>query len=654
MKNLHFIGLVAALLFSSAAWAEESVSIHLPALVGPPLRHAANRLSDYTGLPVSAEGARQVRIEPNGRTNSGIGQQGFRIQNRGRDVVISANTETGLANGTYTLLRILMIEHGRDPFARSWDIEEQPHFSFRSMMVAPYRFGGSYGYAVLSPDRWTFDEWRDYLDRMRLTNMTTLSLAAARIYDPAYPRSEREHWRYDMWKKVMDYCHQIGLRFNWFNAPNLVSQQAFWDNPDKRADSSVLFWYGNSLNWERGKDVILANAKYTFQHFQGLDGLELIFSDGGAFSIDDDTSDPAAYIADAVHSYRKLLRDAGNDASFIYWNWILDIWTKVHMPDELLNKYPKYRTLQEDVIPLLPRDIGWLDASMLTLIQTHWSEIQRRGTPALREGLLLGKEAGFKPVIDFFWYMNPELSFNMFPHPMIGRGVQEAHYARDEIGADGVMGYRLAPTMKFVDDYIFFRLASDPSLTRDQLIHEAAAMLTSSDENTEKVSQGITALERFWTEGLNPQDLEEADRTIREVLPTEPESKDLEYFSNGLTFLTYVIRLAQPGLTEDEKQALKQELYATVRTMYVFQGLVADVVWLPEAWRAFGKHVDWMVEEYNWPAYAPNPYPEIIDRSIYPKATARPVQLQWPEAGDGSGGSADHEAPQMRIDDDQS
>ena len=651
MTDRRFAGLLMGLLLSFPVQSQEGSSIHLPALVSTPLRHAANRLGDYTGMPVSSEGARQVRIALNGRANSAIGPEGYRVKSNGEDIVVSANTETGLANGVYTLLRTLMIEHSIDPFARKWDIEEQPHFSFRSMMVAPYRFGGSYGYAVLSPDRWTFDEWRDYLDRMRLTNMTTLSLAAARIYDPAYPRSEREHWRYDMWKKVMDYCHQIGLRFNWFNAPNLVSQQAFWDNPDKRADSSVLFWYGNSLNWKRGKDVILANAKYTFEHFQGLDGLELIFSDGGAFSIDDDTSAPAEYIADAVHSYRKLLREAGNDASFIYWNWILDIWTKVHMPDELLDRYPKYRTLQEDVIPLLPRDIGWLDASMLTLIQTHWSEIQRRGTPPLREGLLLGKEAGFKPVIDFFWYMNPELSFNMLPHPYIGRAVQEAHYARDEIGADGVMGYRLAPTMKFVDDYVFFRLASDPSLGRDQLIHEAAALLTTSAGSTEKAVQGITALERFWTEGQKLESLEAADRLLREVLASE-SSKELEYFSNGVTFLTYVIRLAQPGLDDEEKLKIKQELYATVRTMYVFQGLVADVVWLPEAWREFSKHVDWMVEEYHWPAYAPNPYPEIIDRSIYPEATAKPVQLQWPDAGKGETASPENQIPQMRIEDD--
>ncbi len=139
-------------------------------------------------------------------------------------------------------------------------------------------------------------------------------------------------------------------------------------------------------------------------------------------------------------------------------------------------------------------------------------------------------------------------------------------------------------------------------------------------------------MERYWTKGHKLEDLEEADRILREVLPSEP-SKDLEYFSNGVTFQSYIVRLAQPGLSDDEKQAIKQELYQTVRTMYVFQGLVADVVWMPEALRLFSQKVDWMVQEYNWPAYAPNPYPEVIDRSIYPKARSAPVQLQWPKAG---------------------
>jgi len=634
MRNRRVAGFLTGLFLTFSLYGQDGASIRLPALVSTPLRHAANRLGDYTGIPVSADGTRQVRLEQNSRSNAKIGLEGYQIRNRGQDIVINANNETGLANGVYTLLRTLMIDHSRDPFSRNWTIEEQPRFSLRGMLVSPYRFGGSYGYAVLSSDRWTFEQWREYLDFMRLANMTTLTLGPQRIYDPAYPRSEREHWRYEVWKRVMDYCHQIGLRFNWFNSPNAVSQQAFWDNPELRANQSILFWYGNALNWKRGKDVILANEKYTLQHFQALDGLELIFSDGGAFSIDEDTSDPAAYIADAVRSYRRLLRDAGSDASFIYWNWILDIWTKVHLPPELAQKYPKYLTLQEDIVPLLPKDVGWLDASMLTLIQTHWHFIQNRGNPALREGLMVGKEAGFKPVIDFFWYMNPEFSLNMFSHPFINRAIQEAHYARDEIAADGVMGYRLAPTLHFVDDYVYFRLASDPSLTAAQLIHEAAAMLTTTPENTDKVAQAIGLLEDFWSRDRRLEDLLEADRILRGVLPFEP-SKDLEYYSNGVTFLTYVVRLAQPGLSDEEKLAIKRELYQTVSGMYAFQGLVADVVWLPEAARLFSTHVDWMVQEYSFPEYAPDRYIEVIDRSIYPKARSTPVQLQWPQTGNG-------------------
>ena len=69
--------------------------------------------------------------------------------------------------------------------------------------------------------------------------------------------------------------------------------------------------------------------------------------------------------------------------------------------------------------------------------------IRDRNNPPLREGLLIGKENGFRPVIDFFWHLNLEYSVNMLPHPFIKRSIQEARYARDEIDADGVEGYRL-------------------------------------------------------------------------------------------------------------------------------------------------------------------------------------------------------------------
>jgi hypothetical protein len=83
-------------------------------------------------------------------------------------------------------------------------------------------------------------------------------------------------------------------------------------------------------------------------------------------------------------------------------------------------------------------------------------------------------------------------------------------------------------------------------------------------------------------------------------------------------------------VTPAEKTKLKWELYQTVKPMYIFQGLTADIVWLPEAVRFFNARVDMMVEDYNSPIYGGSPYPEVVDRSIYPKATSKPFKLQWP------------------------
>ena len=61
----------------------------------------------------------------------------------------------------------------------------------------------------------------------------------------------------------MDYCHQIGMKFDWFISPNLTPEEAFWDNPDKRYINEHGAWYGNGLDWTKGKDLIVDTQKYT-------------------------------------------------------------------------------------------------------------------------------------------------------------------------------------------------------------------------------------------------------------------------------------------------------------------------------------------------------------------------------------------------------
>ena len=192
------------------------------------------------------------------------------------------------------------------------------------------------------------------------------------------------------------------------------------------------------------------------------------------------------------------------------------------------------------------------------------------------------------------------------------------------------MGYRLAPPCRFMDDYVFFRVSSDPSLTPEQIVNELAGLLAEKSENQQKVKEAINTLEQFWTTGHKLADLQKAEQMFREILPGE-QSRNLQYVSNGLTFLTYVARMAEPGVTVAQKNQLKRELYQTVKPMYIFQGLTADIVWLPEATRFFNARVDMMVEDYYLPFFAGSPYPEVVDRSIYPKATSQPFKLQWPK-----------------------
>lgn len=620
------IGILAFFLPLSILAQVNAASISVYESAPTPVRHAIHRLSDYTGIPTDqASGDRRsIRIELGSTENPKIGTQGYTIRsNQEGDISIRGNTAEGAANGVYTLLRTLMIEHRKDPFTRKWDIEEQPKFSVRVMLVAPYRYGASYGFAALSPDRWSFEEWKEYVDFMRLCNMTTLTMASTRMYHPDYPHSWREKWRFEVWKQVMDYCHQVGMKFNWFMFPNWVTEQAYWDNPDKRVQRYSA-WRGSALNWTKAKDLILRDNKFLFEYFRGLDALELIYTDGGSHF---DEADPAHYLADSTRSYIKLMRDVGNSAGFVYWNWVLDLTCRVEIPDDLAKKYPNFKTVQDDVIPQLPKDVTWLDASMLTQIQNFEMFIRPAGNPPVRESLLLGKEHGFRPVIDFFWYMNPETGLNMFPHPYIRRAIQEAQYARDEIGADGVEGYRLAPPCRFIDDYVFFRLASDPSLTQEQLVNELSGLLTEKPENRQQVKDAINTLEQFWT-SRTVEDIERAEKLFR-VASAREKSKNLENVSNGVTFPAYIARMAQPGLTVEQKDKLRQELYETVKPMYIFQGLTSDIVWLPEAMRFFNARVDMLVQDFSFPMFSPKM--DVVDRSIYPKATSQPFTLQWPK-----------------------
>jgi N-acetyl-beta-hexosaminidase len=117
-----------------------------------PVRHAAQRLAAHVQLPLNERGSEDLHlsIQLTDSPPGPLGAQGYRIASTEDGIVVSSHDSEGVTNGIYTLLRQLMIENRHDPFEAHWDIVEEPRFSIRGMCIAPYRFGGSFGFSVLS------------------------------------------------------------------------------------------------------------------------------------------------------------------------------------------------------------------------------------------------------------------------------------------------------------------------------------------------------------------------------------------------------------------------------------------------------------------------------------------------------------------------
>jgi hypothetical protein len=174
------------------------ITIHRHAPSSIPLEMACGRLAEYLrDCPEAGEIRTALRATP----DPALGDEGYAIRSEGRAITIQANADAGAANGVYTLLRTLMIEDRTSPWDRTWELCEMPALRWRSMMVAPYNFGGAHGFSVFSSDQWAFKHWQAYLDYLRLLNMNVVGHYPMRLYDPAIPETWPNKTRYEIWEQ---------------------------------------------------------------------------------------------------------------------------------------------------------------------------------------------------------------------------------------------------------------------------------------------------------------------------------------------------------------------------------------------------------------------------------------------------------------------
>ncbi len=559
---------------------DEGVSVACATESGTPLKVACVRLSEHLQA-CPAKG----RITTNRLSvvDPMLGDEGYWIHSSGDDIVTEANTEQGLANGIYTLLRTLMIEDLNSPWDRAWNLREAPQLRWRSMMVAPYNFGGAHGFSVFSPDQWAFKHWQQYLDYLRLFNINVVGLYPMRLYDPAIPETWPNKARYEIWEQVLDYAHRLGLKFTWVQTANHVHQETWWRHPELRP-AHEHGWFGCSLCYSKGRDIIRRTQHHTFERFKNADYFMLMFSDGGGACYCDDCSrDQAAVFLRMVADTQGTLREVGSPARVIFWNWALDWWYRdmtANIP-EYAQRHPRVSRIQQDVFERLARDVVFED---ITAVPAVFGSHQQ-------DTLAQAKEQGFADVIAFAYAMNPELRMFAFPQPRIRLMSDMLRYVRDK-GLAGIDGYRLAPHGRVLNDFVFMRLAWNPDLTPAQLIDEMAGYLTTRPENRAKVAEAIRALDAYWEGQDQVVNIDRAAQLFDEAKAGEP-SCQLEYTADMLSLMPGIHRLQHGSLPAEEAEKVRQQLFGETQRRYILQGFGStDYQWVPEANGYFREFLD--------------------------------------------------------------
>lgn len=580
MKKMSLVFIVSLCLFSFASMADD-IRVTCDPNAESQVKLACERLREH--LKGRAQNGKIVvsRIAEEDRD---LGDEGYLIEaGTLTEIDIQANTDAGLANGVYTFLRTLMIDDLDDPFARDWNVRDKPFFRWRSMMVAPYNFGAAHGFSVLSPDMWAFKHWKQYIDYLRLFNLNRLGIYAMRHYDPAIPESIMNKTRYEVWRQAMDYAHELGMKFIWVQTANFVHQETWWRYPELRCEHEIG-WAGASLCYSKARDIIRKTQRHTFEYFKDANYIMFMFDDGGgACYCDQCSKDQVGVFLRIMDDIRETLAEVGSDAEIIFWSWVLDFWYSA-FPSSIpgyLEKFPQVHEIQEEVYKRLPHDVPFEDISIAPPV------FGGRKTDTLKRA----REEGFETVINFVYAMGPENARFMFPQARIRSMIRMAQHSK-EAGIDGMDGYRLSPSSRVLNDFVFMRLTWNPDLTLDELLDEMAGYLTEKPASRSKAAEAILALENYWDGVDSETNIAKATKLFDELKAEEP-SRQLEYVADVVAMLPGVYELGKPELTTKQANAVKWRMFNETRKRYILQGFGGtDIQWTPEALAYFRAYAD--------------------------------------------------------------
>ncbi|UCF10890.1 MAG: hypothetical protein JSW65_04215 [Candidatus Bipolaricaulota bacterium] len=522
-----------------------------------------------------------------------LGDEGYAIRSESdARIRIEANSDAGAANGVYGLLMEARHRHCRNPFATSWAITETPYWQDRRASLASYAMGMS----KMTPETWTFEDWKEYIDFARSLNVNRLSILGVFPYHPDVPESYKGRWRMVEQARAIGYAHEHGMKVNVMTAYNHVPTQVFWDHPELRTEA-VRGYFGLALCWSKAKDLIMKFHRQSFEALEGLDGIEVMVTEPLGWCLCDQCRpDTAAVWLDAVRELGSALKERNPDAEVVFWNWLSGFFTALRGIYPPTTEIKNLDRIQDQLLDGMPEGTVFTDLSV-NQMETDVEFGPRLSHHDSIEILAEAPKRGFESR-NFLFFMDKEFGMldrlSLFPKPFLDYTLSEIAYTK-ALPVAGVSTCRLAPPGRFLSDYFSMRLAWNPDLGRQELLDGAAAYLTKSAEEGEAIAEAIGRLEAYWHHRKRDDLLLARDAFDAAAGPEAyPE---LVRIRDGLTILAMIDDFAATAKAFEEaiegddnaveakgrRDVKLLEVYEALKAYPIYQGLTTDGLWEPRS-----------------------------------------------------------------------
>ena len=477
------------------------------------------------------------------------------------EIKILAKGDRGLANGIYHLHMKLKERQIKDPFSIQWNIFESPYFETRGMTMfnLPFYLKG------LCTDTWTVSQWKDYLNRLRSFNYTTVIYAihAGMLYNPEFEELWKNEWIYNVCEEVIDYAKTIGLETAIFIVFNEFPPELWIKYPNARGYLNLAqgLTYCSAKGKELGENVL----KYTLQRFKNVDAWSLFAFEGGGCKCDYCHKNVVELVVDFIDFIKK-----NTDSKPLYFcTWFAYVHEKIYAP--------KVKGLRKDLFSKIPKDTKIFDVS--------------------RQTLKMAQEQGFK-VFDFLFLMDPEDGFEnslIFPKPLLKTMKERITDSIQNLKPNGIFGYRLIPKARFINDYAFGRYLWNPQISIDDIISETAGLLSTRSEDKEKIQKVIQLIEDFWTD-LDGDKLKESETLLNEIIENnENILEPLKSIQEATVILNLLFQYYSND-SERKRKAITNKIFRHMLYMDMFQCYTTHRLWEIVALETIKERIRWWTD----------------------------------------------------------